>query len=58
MMTSSNHYTQAYVWIWLPGETIPVVAGRLATEGKQLIFNYGRSYLARDDASTQAGPDH
>ena len=50
MMTSSNHYSQAYAWIWLPGETTPVVAGRLSVEGKQLVFNYGKSYLARDNA--------
>ncbi len=56
-MTSSNQYTQAYVWIWLPGETIPVVAGRLATEGQQLIFNYGKSYLARDDAIAIYAPE-
>ncbi len=49
-MISSSPYTQAFVWIWLPGETIPVVAGKLTSEAKQLVFNYGRSYLARDDA--------
>lgn len=41
---------EAYVWIWLPGATEPVVAGRLARDGDRLIFNYGRSYLERDDA--------
>jgi serine/threonine-protein kinase HipA len=40
----------AYVWIWLPGTTEPVVAGRLARESDRLIFNYGQSYLARQDA--------
>ncbi len=40
----------AYVWIWLPGTTDPVVAGRLVREGDRLIFNYGQSYLARTDA--------
>lgn len=57
MMTSSNHYTEAYVWIWLPGETSPIVAGRLAAEGKQLVFNYGKSYLARDDAIAIYAPE-
>src|SRR5882724_8600681 len=46
-MTSN---TEAYVWIWLPGETEPVVAGLLARAGNQLVFNYGRSYLARKEA--------
>jgi serine/threonine-protein kinase HipA len=41
---------EAYVWVWLPGQTQPVVAGRLAPEGRTLQFNYGRGYLARADA--------
>ena len=40
---------EAYVWIWLPGRSEPVVAGRLAPTARGLQFNYGRSYLARDD---------
>jgi serine/threonine-protein kinase HipA len=40
----------AYVWIWLPGTTEPVVAGRLVRDNERLIFNYGQSYLARSDA--------
>ncbi len=42
--------TEAFVWIWLPGATKPVVAGRIAREGGTYFFNYGRSYLARKDA--------
>src|SRR5258707_7659746 len=49
-MTYDAKYTQAFVWIWLPGQTDPVVAGLLSASGKQLVFNYGRSYLARKDA--------
>ena len=49
-MTSEAGYQEAFVWIWLPGETRPVVAGRLAAAGGQLVFNYGRSYLARKNA--------
>ena len=41
---------EAFVWIWLPGETVPVVAGRIRAEGKQFVFNYGRSYLDRHEA--------
>ena len=40
---------EAYVWIWLPGATAPVVAGRIARDGGRLIFNYGQSYLDRSD---------
>jgi serine/threonine-protein kinase HipA len=43
--------TEAFVWTWLPGQTTPVVAGRLAkATGGTYAFNYGRSYLARTDA--------
>lgn len=45
-MTSSNN-KEAYVWIWLPGETTPVVAGRLEFDRGNVLFNYGRSYLER-----------
>ena len=40
---------EAYVWIWLPNATAPVVAGRISRDGDRLIFNYGRSYLDRHD---------
>jgi serine/threonine-protein kinase HipA len=46
-MTSSAHYTEAFVWIWLPGETDPVVAGKLESENGNIVFNYGKSYLER-----------
>lgn len=49
-MTSKPHHDEAYVWVWLPGATEPVVAGRLARDGENLIFNYGRSYLELDGA--------
>ena len=41
-----------YVWIWLPGESEPVVAGRLVRGADGTIgFGYGVSYLARGDAA-------
>ena len=49
-MTSENGYKDAFVWIWLPGETEPVVAGVLTQVGQKLHFNYGRSYLDRENA--------
>lgn len=49
-MISNADYLEAYVWVWLPEATDPVVAGRLYKEGDQLRFNYGKSYLARLDA--------
>ncbi len=41
---------EAYVWVWLPGATEPIVAGRLSAQSGLLHFNYGKSYLARRDA--------
>jgi serine/threonine-protein kinase HipA len=49
-MTSKPRHDEAYVWVWLPGATEPVVAGRLARDGESLIFNYGRSYLELERA--------
>ena len=42
---------EAFVWIWLPDETEPVVAGRLEADDGEVLFNYGRSYLGRIAAS-------
>ena len=49
-MTSESRYQEAYVWIWLPEELVPVVAGVLTRADDLLVFNYGRSYLARSNA--------
>ncbi|WP_372426163.1 type II toxin-antitoxin system HipA family toxin [Salinarimonas chemoclinalis] len=40
---------EAYVWIWLPEATEPIVAGRIVRDRDGFVFNYGRSYLARAD---------
>lgn len=50
MNSKLKRYAEAYVWTWLPGEVEPVVAGKLTTEGKSHVFNYGKSYLERDNA--------
>ena len=51
MMTFEyRHTTEAFVWVWLPGAIDPIVAGRIAVDKGQIFFNYGRSYLGRDDA--------
>ncbi|HGG60924.1 MAG TPA: type II toxin-antitoxin system HipA family toxin [Gammaproteobacteria bacterium] len=49
-MNSDTAYNEAFVWIWLPGAVEPVVAGKLTRDGEHLLFNYGKSYLARDNA--------
>jgi len=49
-MTSKTDATEAFVWIWLPGATEPVVAGRLDQEGERLFYTYGARYRSRKDA--------
>ncbi len=58
-MTSDANtgYLEAYVWVWLPDAAEPVVAGLLTKQGQQLVFNYGRSYLARPDAIALYAPE-
>ncbi|WP_298273365.1 type II toxin-antitoxin system HipA family toxin [Geobacter sp.] len=46
----NSEYSEVYVWVWLPGETAPVVAGKLTAMGPTYVFNYGKSYLQRDNA--------
>ncbi|MFD1827575.1 MULTISPECIES: type II toxin-antitoxin system HipA family toxin [Mumia] len=50
MTTSERVPRQVFVWVWLPGATEPVVAGRLDHAGDRIVFTYGRSYLERADA--------
>jgi serine/threonine-protein kinase HipA len=47
MMTSKESNKEAFVWIWLPKKTQPVVAGKLEDDNSNILFNYGKSYLAR-----------
>ena len=43
MMTSDPHTREAFVWIWLPGETQPVVAGKLEADNGIIHFNGSRN---------------
>lgn len=54
---TSERPQEAYVWVWLPGATAPVVAGRVDGHGSTIDFNYGRSYLDRDDAISLYDPE-
>lgn len=54
-MTSKKN-NEAFVWIWLPGETQPVVAGKLEAENGFIHFNYGKSYLERISDKNPAIP--
>ena len=56
-MNSKVAYNEAFVWVWLPDAIEPVVAGKLTAEGEYLIFNYGKSYLAREKAIPLYSPE-
>lgn len=47
----------AYVWVWLPDATEPVVAGVVTLAGGRHVFGYARSYLERDDAIALYEPE-
>jgi len=57
MITSNQSNKEAYVWIWLPDATEPVVAGKLEYHEKFIHFNYGKSYLARSNALSIYEPE-
>jgi len=50
MISKDAQIKEAFVWVWLPGETEPVVAGRIEQIGERYVFNYGASYLERKNA--------
>jgi len=55
MMTSNTTDKEAFVWIWLPEATKPVVAGKLEADDQGNVqFNYGKSYLERINANPPA----
>jgi len=54
---TSEPLDEAFVWVWLPGSDAPDVAGRLWRDGDLLAFNYGRSYLERDEAVPLYAPE-
>ena len=56
-MTSRMDATEAFVWIWRPGATEPVVAGRLMQAGNRLLFTYGASYRRRKNAISIYEPE-
>ncbi|WP_035775478.1 HipA domain-containing protein [Arthrobacter sp. H5] len=53
-MTTSD---ELYVWTWLPGQTEPVVAGRVEQAGPLVTFVYGLRYRARPDAISLFTPE-
>ena len=57
--STSEAPRDAFVWVWLPGHSDPVPAGRLRyqAQGRRYVFGYGRSYLERDDAISLYEPE-
>lgn len=53
----TSDVSEAFVWIWLPGDEFPTVAGRVEAEGRVVRFNYGRSYLDNDRAIALYEPE-
>lgn len=54
---TSEQPREAFAWVWLPGASDPVVAGRLDAVGDLVTFTYGRSYLAREEAIPLSLPE-
>lgn len=53
MMTSD----ELYVWTWLPGQTEPVLAGRVDQAGPVVTFIYALRYRSRPDAISLFAPE-
>lgn len=51
-MTSKleQHAQEAYVWMWLPHATEPIVVGKMVLANERYHFTYGQSYRAHKNA--------
>lgn len=50
-------FDHAYVWIWLPHQSEPVVAGKIVFQDNIYRFNYGQSYLNNPKAISIYQPE-
>jgi serine/threonine-protein kinase HipA len=69
MASTSEQRRRAYVWVWLPGHTEPVLAGALQPVNRPIVrsrsaqgggpfeFAYSPAYLARPDAISLYTPE-
>ena len=57
MTSEANSVDEVFVWVWLPNQIAPVVAGRLRTSDGLHFFDYGNSYLSRADAVSIYEPE-
>ncbi len=46
----NSNLTEAFIWVWLPHQSAPIVAGKLILQENKYFFVYGKSYRARPDA--------
>ncbi len=53
-MTTSD---ELYVWTWMPGQTEPVLAGRVDQAGPVVTFIYALRYRSRPDAISLFAPE-
>jgi serine/threonine-protein kinase HipA len=53
-MTNSD---RLYVWVWLPSEAEPVVAGVALQDGARVLFKYGSGYLERPNRISLFAPE-
>lgn len=50
MTSDLKNTNEAFIWIWLPKQVNPVVAGKLVYQVDRYLFVYGKSYRERADA--------
>ena len=44
MISNLKNAKEAYVWIWLPNASKPIVASKVIKKNNLYAFTYGRSY--------------
>lgn len=50
MTSNMKNAKEAFVWIWLPKQSSPIVAGKLSAQNDRYVFVYGKSYRDNADA--------
>lgn len=50
MTSNIESINEAFIWIWLPNQSNPVVAGKLIYHANRYLFVYGKNYRERADA--------
>src|SRR3989338_4454164 len=50
MISKLKNANESFIWIWLPNQSTPVVAGKCAYQNNKYLFVYGKSYRERTDA--------